>query len=148
MEPKRKNTSKHVQVCHFIIFCHIFYHYTAFRVKRESHSHMSHTRETWTRLRADWVRILALDGTERTKHAKHSRVTHSKQQLTITAQKLKVTGAAPSSPNSSHQGNTSTREQPWERRNSEEIHKWHFCLSLFSQLTEPQVQLFFFLTSV
>lgn len=59
---------------------------------------MSHTRETWTRLRADWVRILALDGTERTKHAKHSPVTHSKQQLTITAQKLKVTGAAPLQP--------------------------------------------------
>lgn len=65
MEPKRKNTSKHVQVRHFIIFCHTFYHYTAFRGKKESHSHMNHTRETGMRLRADWVKILALDGTRK-----------------------------------------------------------------------------------
>lgn len=50
---------------------------------------MNHTRETGLRSGADWVETLALDGTERTKHAKDR-----KQRLTITAQKLKVTGAA------------------------------------------------------
>lgn len=71
---------------------------------------MNHTQETGTRLRVNWIKILALDGTERTKHTKYHQVTHSKQWLTITAQKLKVTGAATFRPNSSHQDNTATKE--------------------------------------
>lgn len=71
---------------------------------------MNHTRETGTRLRVDWIKILALDGTERTKQTKYHQVTHSKQWLTITAQKLKATGAATSCPNSSNQGNSATKE--------------------------------------
>lgn len=72
---------------------------------------MNHTRETGvTRLRVDWIKILALDGTGRTKQTKYHQVTHSKQWLTITAQKLKATGAATSCPNSSHQGNIATKE--------------------------------------
>lgn len=115
MEPKRKNTSKHVQVCHFISFCHTVYHDTAFsESKGRATVTMNHTRETGTRLRVDRIKILALDGTGRTKQTKYHQVTHSKQWLTITAQKLEATGAATSCPNSSHQGNIATKELFWK----------------------------------
>lgn len=71
---------------------------------------MNHTRETGTRLRVDWIKIIALDGTGRTERTKYHQVTHSKQWLTITAQKLKATGAATFCPNSSHQGIIATKE--------------------------------------
>lgn len=45
MEPKRKNTSKHVQVCHFAIFFLRHQINLSFRVKEESHSQMNYTQE-------------------------------------------------------------------------------------------------------
>lgn len=49
-----------------------FYHETAFsESKGRATVTMNHTRETGTRLRVDWIKILALDGTERTKQTKY-----------------------------------------------------------------------------
>lgn len=65
--------------------------HTAFRVREESHSHMNHTQETGMEVKGRSDRLLALDGTERTKkHKVQSRYTQLR-----TAHNLKVTGAAP-----------------------------------------------------